>query len=386
MKRIIFIISCWFCYACYAQPAGTRFFFASKQCRDSVTQHLKQQIDATLNLPFATSNSTSWMSAFWAMELMLYKPAFYAARIPKQIQELPTTDPVFQRSFFEMLYTLYPLEFSKEVKSVWTQIQSDKVKAIALEYLALSNVSVDINEDKTFTKSVYFHPYNYVRNKSSFNLPARKNFLDSSFLPGQTVLCSFQSADRNQPGYLMIRTADGRWLADENGKEFRFPQLARAISNLPFYLTNGNTPQGLYRINGFDFSNNNWIGPTPNLQMCLPFETAANPFFTSNTAFEETYENLLGSGLSGFKTLWESFLAGKLGRTEIIAHGTTINPDYYKSQLYYPNTPSLGCLCSPEEWNDEGQLLFSSQQHWVNVVQQFNPMPNYLLVADILDL
>ncbi|QNA45595.1 hypothetical protein [Lacibacter sediminis] len=366
--------------------AETRFFFASKQCRDSVSWQLQQQVERTVQLPLNNDTYDNWMGAFWAMELMLYKPAVYTSSIPKQIEQLPTLGPGFQRSFFEMLYTLYPGEFNEDVKRIWQKLRSDKVKAMALEYLALSNVLIDVKADDAFTKSAYFSPYTYVRSKSSLTLPAKNLFLDTSFLKGQTVLCSFQSTDRNKPGYLMIHTADGKWLTDDKGNELRFPQLARAINNLPFYLTNGNTPQGLYRINGFDTSDNNWIGPTTNLQMCLPFEKAKIPFFEKDTAYQTVYENLLGVSLNQYKSLWESFTAGKLGRTEIIAHGTTIDPVYYRQQTYFPNTPSMGCLCSPEQWNENGERIYSSQAEWINLVMQLKQLPQYLIVAEVNDL
>lgn len=79
----------------------------------------------------------------------------------------------------------------------------------------------------------------------------------------------------------MIRKKNGAWLADENGKPLKFKQLARSISNLPYYITNGNTPQGLYRVTGFDYSSNEWIGPTKNVQMVLPYENNSSFFMDS---------------------------------------------------------------------------------------------------------
>lgn len=386
MKNIFLVMSLAFSQFAFAQTADTQFFFASKQCRDSVSLQMKEQIERTLQLPLNADTYDNWMGAFWAMELMLYKPFVYTSIIPKQIKELPNFGPGFQRSFFEMLYTLYPGEFNEEVKLIWQKLHSAKVKAMALEYLALSNMLVDANADDDFVKSIYFPAYNYLRNRKSSPLPSKNLFLDSSFLNGQVVLCSFQSTDRNMPGYMMIRSADGHWLTADNGNELRFPQLARAINNLPFYLTNGNTPQGLYRINGFDTSDNNWIGPTTNLQMCLPFEKAKLPFFDKDTAYQMVYEKMLGTSLNKYKSLWESFTAGKLGRTEIIAHGTTIDPDFYKTSSYYPNTPSLGCLCSPEIWNEKGERIYSSQAEWIAAVMQLEQQPVYLIVAEVNDL
>jgi len=362
-----------------------RFFFTAKQCRDSVSQQLKQQVDRTIALPLHDSTYQRWMGAYWAMELMLYQPSGYEQLIPVQIAMLPKTGPGFQRAFMEMLYTLYLNRYDAELKVILPQLKSDKVKAMVLEYLSASGTTPIVSTDPTFTRSSYYPLYQYQRSKKEQALPSRNDFLHSSFLPGQTVLCSFQSTDRNNPGYLMIRLADGTWMKNEQGEELRFPQLARSISNLPFYLTNGNTPQGLYKITGVDTSDNNWIGPTTNLQMILPFEKNASDFFGTDTSFENYYSLLLGHHLQRFTGLKESYWAGKMGRTEIIAHGTTIDPEYYKHQLYYPNTPSLGCLCSPEIWNENGERIYSAQAQWMGYIVNKRLQPSYLIVAELID-
>lgn len=326
------------------------------------------------------------MGAYWAMELMLYKPAGYEEKISLQIVMLPQMGPGFQRAFLEMLYTLYPTDYKIEVDAIWKYLKSEKVKAMALEYLSLSGKTAFVESSDKFLNSDYYVHYKYIRSKPHQPLPLKKDFSDASFLPNETVLCSFQSTNRNIPGYLMIRLGNGEFMKNEKGEELKFPQLARAISNMPFYLTNGNTPQGLFKISGVDTSTNNWIGPTVNLQMILPFENKASDFFGTDTAYEFFYKNLLGNKLQVYKGLWESYWAGKIGRSEIIAHGTTIDPLYYQAQSYFPNTPSLGCLCSPEIWNENGERTYSSQVEWMRVVQSLAIKPIYLIVAEVSDL
>jgi hypothetical protein len=59
----------------------------------------------------------------------------------------------------------------------------------------------------------------------------------------------------------------------------------------------------------------------------------------------------------------EAFLAGRAGRSEIIAHGTTIDPDYFQNKPFYPISPTLGCLCAREIWDPAtGRLVESDQQ------------------------
>jgi hypothetical protein len=381
----IVVVCSLFFFNGFSQSA-TPFFFASKYCRDSVTEQLVKQIESTVSLPFTRDNYGKWAGSFWAMELMLYKPTNLYQKLPQHIQGITQTPVAFQRSFLEMLYTLYPQIFAKKVAAIWQRLGSDKAKAMALEYMATANYFPKIHINDAFRQSAYYPIYRQRWQQKQQPLTLTKNaFLNPNFLTGQTVLCSFQSNNRNVPGYLMMRTSNGKWLTDEVGKPLQFSQLARSITNLPFYLTNGNTPLGLYKINGLDTSTNNWIGPTTNLQLVLPFEDSATVFFGVDTAFAKAYKKLL-QPLQNHLTLYQSFIAGQLGRSEIIAHGTTINPAYYHSQKYYPLTPSLGCLCSPEIWNNDGQLIKSVQQQWIDAVQKLQPQPIYLLVAEVKDL
>jgi hypothetical protein len=382
MKKygLVFLFVC----LAFVVSAQTNFPFASRANRDATSFSLRTKVDSSLAVPLTEKTASLWMGTFWAMELMLYKPKGYEQLIPQQLIQISTMGPGIQRSFFEMLYTLFQGQFIKEVQAILPAIRSEKVKAMALEYLTQSGLKIDPPALASFSTSVYYPVFLSHQQKYKLSKPAIADFTRADFLPGETVLCSFQSINRNQPGYLMIRDANGNWLKDATGQVLQFPQLARAISNLPYYLTNGNTPQGLYRILGYDTSANDWIGPTTNLQLVLPFENQ-NLFFNSSSADSASYRLILGSYLQQFQGLWESYTAGRLGRTEIIAHGTTIDPLFYQTQAYYPNTPSLGCLCSPELWNEKGERTYSAQAEWIRLVKSLLQQPRYLIVAEVSD-
>ena len=66
-------------------------------------------------------------------------------------------------------------------------------------------------------------------------------------------------------------------------------------------------------------------------------------------------------------------------------HGTTIDPAYYKGQSYYPQTPSLGCLCSYEEWDVNGKRIISNQQKLVDKLNGIGATNGYVVVIDIND-
>jgi hypothetical protein len=72
-----------------------------------------------------------------------------------------------------------------------------------------------------------------------------------------------------------------------------------------------------------------------------------------------------------------------MGRNAIIMHGTTIDPEFYKDQPYYPQTPSMGCLCSFEDWSEDGYRTVSNQQKIVNAINSTGSSEGYVVVIDI---
>lgn len=369
------IIICLIVCTANAQPS---FSFASKIERIATTNRLTKMVDSTIEIGFTQNNYKTYQSAFWAMELMLYKPTKFYLKIDTILNNLVNTSADFQRAFLEMLYTLYPKKYSKKVILIWKNLATPKNKAMALEYLSLNQIQVKTPKYTVDSLQLFY----FKKNKTAKNKYVKQlEILSKKFLPNQMVVVSFQFSNRNKPGYLMIRTKEHKWLT-VNGNLFKVPQLARSITNLPYYLTNGNTPQGLYKLNGFAVSDNNYIGPTTNLQMSLPFEITNDSFFLKSVnTTKEAYQMLLGN-LANYDNLWQSYYAGSLGRSEIIAHGTAINPNYYKKEMYYPNTPSLGCLCASELWDESGKRKYSAQQEFIDVLKNIGGGFGYFLVVE----
>ena len=127
------------------------------------------------------------------------------------------------------------------------------------------------------------------------------------------------------------------------------------------------------------------------IQLMMPYETSPNyflndPAITDTVWTEDLYKKLIPKNLKDYLPLYESFYASKAGRTEIIAHGTTVNPDYYISQPYYPLTPTEGCLCSKELWSSvDGKRIESDQQKLVNALKAAGGASGYCIVIEIDD-
>jgi hypothetical protein len=243
------------------------------------------------------------------------------------------------------------------------------------------------------TNPILFMLNNYLVKTPADYLKQRPSLiplLAHTFGKDRTVIFSLQRNDRDYTGLVIVRKPDGKFVRNPDGTIFYVPQLARAITNLPSYITNGNTPQGIFSLQGVDTSSNIFIGKTTNIQLVMPFEAPPPVFMhikNADTVWTlKMYADLLPHSWRSYFPVFESFYAGKAGRTEIIAHGTTVNPDFYKGKTYYPNTPTLGCLSAKEIWSDkDGSRLESDQAALAGAYLSTRSKKGYLVVVNLDD-
>ncbi len=369
--------------------------------RDRLYKNLvNNAITKNLSYPLTDSTEENWVDAFSAIELIRYQSPWTESRIHEAFEGIENRSDYFQRSLLEMVFSIYPAIFSKETAKLLTDAVSEKVFAMSAEYLAAASPSalpqlkikakqrLLIDKENTIIQTLCYRLDNYTAKNV---LPSTKDMLHQSFFENAVVVYSFQRRNRNYPGLAIVRDSAGNFVKGLYTDFFYVPQLARSISNLPGYLSNGNTPQGIFRMFGFDVSKSNFIGPTPNIQLTMPVETSIQHFMNDSSIAdtlwtENWYKKLLPAQWKNYKPFYESYYAGKAGRTEIIAHGTTINPAYYKGQPYYPLTPTMGCLCTKEIWNEEdGKRTTSDQQQLVNAIQQAGCANGYYIVIELND-
>jgi hypothetical protein len=143
-------------------------------------------------------------------------------------------------------------------------------------------------------------------------------------------------------------------------------------------------------MDGLGYSRNQFLGPTLNIQLRMPYEVTParffhNPGITDTTWYLDAYKALLPATWREDFAMQGAFFAGKIGRREVIAHGTTIDPDYFKGSVWYPQTPSLGCLCAGERWDDNGKRVYSDQQKLIDALDSAGGADGYLVVVELDD-
>lgn len=351
-------------------------------------------ITPVLQMPLDEATMARIPGVFWASELMLFRSPELQKLLNRLFTILPQQTLGFQRSWLEAVYTLYPNGYSDEAQQFLQITHDPKIFAMSAEYLLQSGEQAQsiLKILKEKFPDYHLHPIlTSLNNRLTGAAQVHgkvKDLLCYRSTAGQAVMYSIQRPNRDFPGLVILRKPDGSFLRNGDGSLFAVQQLARSITNLPGYLTNGNTPQGVFSIQGIDTSENYFIGPTPNIQLVLPFEVPAWKYFHAgnkdDTIFtRERYTALLPPSWRNISALYEAFNAGKAGRCEIIAHGTTIDPEFYNGTTYYPNTPSLGCLCAYEQWDTRsGGRVVSNQQLLIDRILSMQSMPAYCYVVE----
>lgn len=348
--------------------------------------------------PLNDDNEGEWNDALWSLELLQYKDDFTKQKLAIAWSKAAQLSDYFQKNLVETTYSLYKKDFKPQALQLMQQTKSVSIFIRCAEYV----LRADSVNGKSVVAALMKRKFpndssvglqilqSRIAAKNPQALPSLKDILAGNFLHGQTVIYSLQRSNRDYAGLVIIRKTDGTFLKDSAGNYFHTAQLAKAITGYPFYITNGNTPQGILRFSGFDVSKLLYIGRTQNLQLQLPYETTPDAFFADSSLIDSSwskdlYASLLPASFKNYDGIYESFYAGEIGRTAVIMHGTTIDPEFYKSQTYYPQTPSLGCLCSYEAWDSSGYRISSNQQQIVNALNSIDSSNGYVVVIDIDD-
>lgn len=364
-------------------------------------EQLQNRVNSTFNSQPSRSNEKQWRSAMREVGLNLYKSEKVLEGITKAVKYAPNGSDEFQRSVIEIVYTLYPDKFRDEIYSLFVTTKDEQVFGTATFYLMnhptnpLSAEQILNRLNRTFGNEndspILKFLRNELTNQNSFlGKDELTKLLSHDFQKNKTIIYSIHRENRIYPGLTIIKKPDGKFVRNDDGTIFSVQQLALSVSNLPGYLSQGNTPQGIFSAVGFYVSPTESIGPTPAVITRIPFEVNPKIFYHSQNESSSwdlpDYKNLLPSDLQNYLPLFESYYAGQMGRRLIVMHGSTDDLSFYKNQPYYPLTPSKGCITAKEIWDEKtGKCLESDQAKLMNAYFSAGELEGFLVVINIDD-
>jgi hypothetical protein len=382
-------------------PADIHTDFVLYNKRMALEKDLRERVVAKhFAEPLDSDTEDGYLSACWAVEQFLFDGPEVRAGFGRMFAGYDSLQRDTRLALLEAVYAVEPERYRREMAAVLAREQDPRLFSVAAVYLYRVDTSAAYVDSLKFRLVERFPGYDsvdllgalfhYLDGGGRYQAtPSVPELLGMGNRLGTKVIYSFQRWDRDYPGLAIVQYADGSFARNADGRLAVFEQLARSGPGLPYFLTNGNTPQGVYSITGTAVSHTDFIGPTPNLQLLMPFEGKWPDYFHDMAAVPEAagdtlsvdsaigrYLGLLPEDWRSYMPVWEACIAGKIGRTEIIAHGTTIDPEYYKGRPFYPLTPTMGCLCAKELWNPtSGHPLVSEQNELVNAFVEIGHAP-----------
>ena len=366
-------------------------------------QQVWQQANNLNTLPIGSDDETSYPIdvALWNVSQFKVRTPQSDSGVARLVKNYEALRESTQRALLEVVYGLYPGQFLPAMRAIAAYGGHPRNFAMAAlhvynaepteetrQWIRSKMNGVSGNEGQQIMLQVLSQ---YIHGHKPATIPS----LDSLFARQQIhkfkIVYSFQRANRDFPGLAIVQNTDGSFARDSLGQLRTFVQLARSASNLPYFLTNGSTPQGLYTIMGTAVSKNVFIGPTPNLHTAMMYEVNP-PTFTHyfpivfNAPPERIYRSYFPENWQKWSGIMEACDAGRIGRSEIIAHGSTIDPEWFKDEPYYPLSPTLGCLSGLELWNKQtGHIDRSDQLDLVNCFIETKGTKGYLMVINLDD-
>ena len=392
------------------QPRREDLYSASvlNQKRVALEKDLRERITGrNMSLPLDSNSEDKYLSACWAISQFL----IWSPEVEHGFDTLFNNYPILsidtKKALLEAAYAVAPTHYMTPIKNILEKEEDPKLFSLCAVYLYRADTSTGNSNTLKIRMVEKFPDYDslpllhelanylsYHSGQQKKKPPDLSALFTNQRIQKQKTIYSFQRWDRDYPGLAIVQGEDGRFVRDGQGRLQVFEQLARSGSDLPYFITNGSTPQGVYSIQGTDVSRINFIGPTPNLQLIMPFESTWEKYFQLNDTSQQQipidslqmYRELFPPDWRDYSPMMEAWSAGHAGRTEIIAHGTTIDPEYFKDKPFYPLTPTMGCLCAKELWNPtSGHPLVSEQ---LNLVSAFLAAPGkkgYLYVINVDD-
>jgi hypothetical protein len=408
MKQVLLLLLVSACIHSTASAQGRRdeiySDFVLSGHRLALQQDLKDRvIDRTFSLPLDSNSEDKYESACASIAQFMFSGPAVELGFSKLISAYDSLQYETKRSLLEAVYAVYPKKYVAQINKILDKENNAKLFSMSAIYSYRADPSranillLKKKIQSTFpghdTVSILIELDKYLSASSSARkakTPDIVKLFRHQQASGQKLIYSFQRWNRDYPGVAVVQFANGKFARDAKGSLLLFEQLARSGSDLPYFITDGSTPQGIFSIQGTDVAHNLFIGPTPNIQMIMPFEDKWEKYFNAIPGWSgdslQSYEQLLPESWRGYQPMMEAWFAGKIGRTEIIAHGTTIDPDYFRDKPYYPLTPTLGCLCAKELWNPtSGHLLLSEQFRLVSTFTSTPGNTGYLYVINVDD-
>jgi hypothetical protein len=243
------------------------------------------------------------------------------------------------------------------------------------------------------------HLYSTLREVEAIDqppaLPPLSDLLNWTIAPHELQLYVLCRPDRGVLCQTVLKNSDGEFLR-QNSELWSVPLLLRSLHNLSSVFTRGQTPQGIYRIEGTvpqpDTEYFRPFGLFSLVNLYIPLEPGVQQFVPGSPQLTtlSSYQALLPASWQNYFPIQQTYWAGKAGRNEFRIHGTGESPDLFTSNRRYASTagwnPSIGCLSALELYDGNGQLQQADMPKILNALTATGgtaTLTGYVIVVEV---
>jgi len=339
--------------------------------------------------PVTDANERHWRTVLWATALREPQQAEVAPTLrgildltssPKLSQpQMRTVDMAMQVG--TQLYLHFPTRYGSLEPSFRRTIERSadpQWVAMALSVLAkggLPSEELQLLSDRVqqrfprWSQNVFLQPTlrDVEERVNPPAMPPLRDLLQWSIAPQQLHLYVLCPRDRGLLCRAVLKDASGQFVR-QDGQLWSVPLLSRSLHDLAWNFERGETPQGIYRIEGVvpqpDFDFFGAYGQFALVKLFVPFESGVRSFlpaqkgrFVGNLS---AYQALLPPSWRNYFPIQQTYWAGKVGRSLFRIHGSGEATNFFSGKERYAASvswnPTIGCLSALELYDETGYL------------------------------
>ncbi|MBE9178923.1 hypothetical protein IQ268_10155 [Oculatella sp. LEGE 06141] len=225
-------------------------------------------------------------------------------------------------------------------------------------------------------------------------MPPLQDLLEWTIAPGQLQMYVLCRSNRGVLCQTVLKDGNGEFVR-QGGQLWSVPLLLRSLHELSWNFTRGQTPQGIYRIEGTrpaDPATFRAYGAFSLVKLFLPYEAGVQEFLPGQpgwTGGVAAYQSLLPPSWRNYAPVQQSYWAGRAGRSLFRIHGSGEDPGFFTNNSRYPTAgewnPTIGCLSALERYDAAGRLQQADMPTILNTLSTLSGerLQGYLVVVDV---
>lgn len=390
---------------------------ARQQQRQQQVQQVRPDNYDVSRYPITDANERHWRNILWTTAVVEPQEPYVAEAIAQILALTPQAGltPSQQRTIEMAMQIGTQLYFSNPVgygaigqQFRQTLERSPNPEWVAMALSALAKTGLDPQQrrqlrDRTqqrfpqWTENVYL--YTTLRDLAWLEAPSAtpplSDLLRWTIAPNQIHLYVVCRPDRGVLCQTVVKGRNGEFLR-ENGQLWAKPLLLRSLHELSWNFTRGQTPQGIYRIEGVRTPDPNTFrayGAYSLVKLFAPYEEGVREFLPGRSgqlpASLTAYQALLPPSWRSYYPIQQSYWAGKSGRGLFRIHGSGEDPRFFTNNNRYPNVfgwnPAIGCLSALELYDETGRLQQADMPPILNALTRLGgqSFTGYLTVIEV---